>query len=1009
MRAYYESLIEAWSAPQYVLDKRFVQLALLLDQGVDRQARVDALRPVFNQPTEQVMEESGKRSKASKGSNSAQIPPFYSLEDKRFKSLVRRLIESDEATENCEAVSFQHDLHYGIDLVVNRSDGSVHVVRCICEEDVNPLALRAVGDAFLGYWDSYWVHRNVRTFILVLACQLAHPGRLKEIERQRKRFQGIEVKLELLDARQLAARLAPYPAMAGQLFPDHPEWVSLICGRMPQPIASTLSSPADSVSTSSAESEILALLPLLESNVEETLNCVRDMDRRGATAKAIEELYRLREEAVLWKTLSPVLKARVLRLEAAFRLRRSGEQATVECLVKEARTLDDGAGARSLDALVRLERGGPESALEFIGDDTNSKLVPVKAVSLLRLGKAQAARDLLIQTEPKRDLLIQTEPKDEADAAEYARLLALARFYCGELGAGLDDAREACRLAPEFRLAREALAILLYYRALSPATRPPQANPDCLPVDWTLVCRDGDSVSCLREAEKIFAKLLEPRPRDLVEWRRLTTCRLACLANDSGRREEAAQYANELLARDPCHATAVAWALARGFEFDWRKCKRKLIGEANRGTASSIQVVALVALICRYSANATDLGKARKLLDSYRVQIEADGADELWLFWSAQIATASGDVATTIKIVEPQKNRLGIRGKLLALNSQANDGQLRKELSMLGQQALEANDNLLLIEICETLARRGALAAVEPFAAEIVDRVGTADAVWLGALATHAACRYKDSLRLLEDNADLFPGGQLSHEMRRLRADCLEKLGRPEEALDERNNVYQATGELHDLMATIDRAGRWGDRPRLLLAARSARKHSDLALNDAIYVAQLIAHDDKDLAIDLLRRVDQTGLPDQLVPHAYTLGLQLGIEREFETLAVRFGELAREGRAGVQALKLEQFVELMGKGREQLDHLNMLYKRGDVPIHLIVSDANVNLADLYHRDLLMHERDSSTRGVLLARYGGRPLPKDFPSRPEELRLNLDVTAFLMAAHLELLDLVGDHF
>ena len=78
-----------------------------------------------------------------------------------------------------------------------------------------------------------------------------------------------------------------------------------------------------------------------------------------------------------------------------------------------------------------------------------------------------------------------------------------------------------------------------------------------------------------------------------------------------------------------------------------------------------------------------------------------------------------------------------------------------------------------------------------------------------------------------------------------------------------------------------------------------------------------------------------------------------------------------------------------------------LYMKGNVPIHVLLNNLGVTLADFY---VFNPAEDHDANSVeLRAFHGGRPTNRQFPSDGKLPRLNLDLTSLLFASTLDILD------
>ena len=202
-----------------------------------------------------------------------------------------------------------------------------------------------------------------------------------------------------------------------------------------------------------------------------------------------------------------------------------------------------------------------------------------------------------------------------------------------------------------------------------------------------------------------------------------------------------------------------------------------------------------------------------------------------------------------------------------------------------------------------------------------------------------------------------------------------------------------------------------GDRPGVVLAARQLADRAGLTDEQALGVAEMVRLDDPDLARTLWRRVMQENMPDELVPRALNLSYGLGLEDEVRPLTARAMELARRGEGGLQAMDLQEALELFEQRQESYEAFQRMYLDGVAPIHFAPEAIGGSLTSAYHRNLLGNESaDAPAESpFLLVAHGGRAGLEAPRGTLTGGRLILDVTAVLLAEHLGILDQVEDAF
>ena len=593
--------------------------------------------------------------------------------------------------------------------------------------------------------------------------------------------------------------------------------------------------------------------------------------------------------------------------------------------------------------------------------------------------------------------------------AETFRIRALSYLASKDLGQARLEIRKALELQPHWESIRFTSAVINYFSAISVAALPgrPVSWPE--PVDWVLVKRDGESTTRFREAEKVFRELAEKSNKKSDERQSLESWRLACLANDPDRQAEAISYCKEILKTDRTHYRAIAWALARNFEVDLKTIENALIKLIKNHTAEISHILALVG--CYLSSRKAK--KALKVLNDTKAIFKKQKSETLWTFWRVQSLVAAGNSKAALKVIDKSEFKEELRQvKTVTLQSLVKEtGEWQQLTEHLERSYEDTGDTRFLLEICGLMASRKNWSYVADRANRLVEELGTGEALRLAAIATYNDKRFDHCLRLLDDHRDFFSQNKLPYELRRLRASAQQALGMLPEAISEREVLVREEPTTENLLALASLYFEKGDLKGLAIISRQLADKADLSAENSLQIARLIYWEDLELATSLWRKAVSQGLRDSLIGEAVAAGYQLGLDKEMSPLFARMAELGAKGRGGIQMGRIKDLKRLVTRQREHGMKIDEFYRNGSVPIHLIAERMNWPLVDLYHRLLVENEAnpDPMRQFFLLARHGGRTLMRKFPVSLPKWNINFDVTAFLMAAHLDILDLVEKVF
>lgn len=913
-------------------------------------------------------------------------PEIHKFGAARFEDLGRSLLEHEPGIETCEQYGVPGETQYGIDLLGHhRAGGSATVGQCKCCRVFKAANIKAAVDDFLDYWDTWWKKRGIKRFILMVACDLKERASQEQIRTEKVRLKGLGVLFDVWSRGTLISRLAPWPEIVVAHFSPAAYWIEQITGRQPMPFRMPAS---DGTTTTSAlaDSDLAELISRASEGVAHRLELIRGMVRRGAVGEAAGALELIRGDQAVWDRLPDDVKVKTLRLQATFALDGTGDLVSAKRFAAEASRIDRELQP-AVEALIVLKQDGPEAALEFIGDDSDGtqELARIRALCLLHLKRSGDAASVL------RKIAEDLEP-------ETHRLLALCLLAEAQVDEAERNAKIAATRMPDSWIARMTLGIVLYARALSPAVTP-SFGPWPSPTSWALVRRDDASIGRLREAHAAFEGLLtsgqeRASRQDIEGWL------LACMANDADRRVEAEAFADKVIAVDRTHPSAIAWALARALPFNEDASRKALENLLDAGRGHPFHVVALVGIHMK----AGKVAKAAAALKKYKKVFNEAETPGLLAFLQGQIAIRQfGGTHPETGATGPDLSLSVMR----AVNDPDQSGGNKALVDLAARCLMLKEHSSTLLECLSSLAQRLQWESVVPYADALLERIGTADAVSLAAQATAMTGAYGRSMEILQHCRGAFPGSNLPRDLRRLRIDCLRRLGRPLEAIAEAEDLARDPQARQDAVMAAELHLQHGSPRKASNIIRKLRREGTLPPRAAVRFARGLSREDPVLARELLLELPINDLDPAMVPVAFMTSRLLGLGSEAKPIVARLQAVATAGEpsAPVIAVTLDQVREFAVEHNRANAWLDKQLVQGTMPLHMLAPRLGASLAEMFRSMPELRERDVGAPGYLPARYGGRELPPDsaYPPEPAGLRLHMDLTALLLAGHLGILD------
>ena len=142
---------------------------------------------------------------------------------------------------------------------------------------------------------------------------------------------------------------------------------------------------------------------------------------------------------------------------------------------------------------------------------------------------------------------------------------------------------------------------------------------------------------------------------------------------------------------------------------------------------------------------------------------------------------------------------------------------------------------------------------------------------------------------------------------------------------------------------------------------------------DYLTLASQLTIEDRTLALDLWRTSVDKGIDDDHVWMAFGIGERLGVGVELKPLVQRLAALGTEGKGGIQAVGLKEFIDRSAQRRQQLEQVWQQLQRGEAPNLVALNVTGIGLARAFHRIPLITatRADGTSAGPVNQRFGGR--------------------------------------
>lgn len=724
---------------------------------------------------------------------------------------------------------------------------------------------------------------------------------------------------------------------------------------------------------------------------------IHETYRKGKIRDALDELLAIRQ-GEWWKRLNAEVQAKLLRNIARYGFELSARLNEAQELVREAKALDPGSDDTLIRVMLRNAEAGSKAALVELGVPSDTTTFNLQLSMLLQSGRADEILELA-----------QSPPEGIAPDEETARFRALALLFKGDLAEARAAMQSVLAQHSQWELVQHTAAMIEYWSSISPSVRLPRLADAPAPLGLLGVKSDPDSLRLLKQAEARFASLARETQRGDRQRRLYETWRLACLANDRARLQEAQDYCRQLLADDSAHHRVLLWAVMRGFEVDYQKSEAAIEAlfeqsEENGRRFNLELTITGLALYLRLEKPE----KADALLHCLKEQFADAGANDLYAYWLLRTALTRGDLTAAREAVtqtDDRGMRLHLETMILRVEAQqSNENQAL--IAHLEACLAETGDAEYLFELCDLRAFLRDWVYVASQAQRLIAAFNTAAAVHLASGALWHNKQYSDCLEVLEQYQSYFLEQRLPEDLWRIKVGCLLAKGRLNEAVETARALVQHASSTVNLGVLLDVYFRQGDLQSLTLTARDIVHRGDVQPEALVKAARLVRLQDQELARKLLRKaipfVDEQ--PELLGAIIHT-GFELNIEDETGPLLRKVTTLTPDTQTGMWVIDAKDFPAMRQRRMEGDQQAARHYGQGEIPLHLYAERFNRTLTGLLHEMPEENRRAFDPRRQFPAfiRHGSQPVKHPLIAESANWRLHLDVTALILAESLGILD------
>ncbi|HYK00633.1 MAG TPA: DUF4365 domain-containing protein [Thermoanaerobaculia bacterium] len=719
---------------------------------------------------------------------------------------------------------------------------------------------------------------------------------------------------------------------------------------------------------------------------------IRDLWAEGRGCAAFSELRALVTQPS-WRFAETRTVADTHRSLALWSFLLERDAVTMEVHLRKAKEAEPASDESVVRAMVARVTRGTDAALKLLEHPTNTGAVNLRASLLFHAERLDDAATALSEWP--------TVSIPNAETERIRARLALARGDMDEARNRLDMARTQ---KPRWIGVRELSAIIDYFAALPSSEWSMSTHSVPIPVSMQTVRQDDDSLQRLRAAAAAFRELAADAERQ-DERCRLRTWYLAALANDPAARNDAQHVATEWLAESTLFAPMLPWVIERNLISDRAAFIARVVSEASSiqesdlaETDPNIVVTAIRLLLLEEKKPA----EARTLLAKLEHFLRTHDEDAP-PYWRVRILIGEGDLdgaAEALELIEKPSPRAEAE-MILQTARAARVQDWRAVANDRYQDFVKDRDVPALADAARLHLRHGEPDFVLRVADDLFGGLPNLATLQLICEAAWETGRYSDCLAWIDRWRSL--SSTNTEALQQTRLACLLQID-PFQALSAADDLIRShpspANVTHALVAFL----RVGDLKSLSVTARRLLTMQGTDASTLLSAAHMTVVNDPDLARELWRGAMALGVDDDHVGTALSLAHELGEDRSTASLIARMQQLAAEGRGGVRAVSLPELLEFGAERQQQLSEIFTQYYAAEIPIHAVAQRFGWSLAEIFHVWPAENRTEDATSShrPLLVRFGGRPSEL---TGLNGRTLRMDITAFLLAAELGLLDVL----
>jgi hypothetical protein len=657
-------------------------------------------------------------------------------------------------------------------------------------------------------------------------------------------------------------------------------------------------------------------------------------------------------------------------------------------MAKESDPASDESVVRATMAMLTA---GQDAALRHLEMPATTGAANLRAALLFHAENVEAAARTL-----------DAWPAEASRNAETARIEARIALAQGDMARARERIASARTAKERWVGIRESSAIIDYFAALPASEWSTSTNAFPIPIPMPVVRQDDDSLKRLRAAAGAFHDLAA-EAEEAEDRNRLRTWHLAALANDPEAQGEARKVTDEWLQEPELFPPMLAWAIERRLAADNMALVQRVLHDlTSNQKVDSEWGLDLVRTAILLMLHEDRIVEARELLGRFE-QLLAVRDKDVPVYWHARILIEEVNLdGAAAAILSIEKASLRAEAEMILRNALA---ARRKDWRAIADERhrlfLEDGEVFALADAARLHAQHGEPDFVLQVADDLFAGIPNLSILEMICEAAWRIGRYSECLSWIDKWRSI--SSMNTEGLQQTRVACLLQVD-PFQSIRAADDLVRLYPSATNVMRALTALLRVGDLKSLSITARRLLAAEDADSATLLSAAQMTIVNDADLSRELWRAAMASNIDDDHVGIALSLAHEVGEDHRTGPLIARMQQLASEGRGGVRVMSFSELLEFGAERQQELAEVFIQYYSAEVPVHGVAQRLGWTLAEIFHVWPAENRAEDAVarHRPLLVRFGGRPSEiAGFDGR----KLLMDITGLLLAAELDLLDVI----